>query len=67
MCYAWLFAVCCLCCAGEQNMRFYNVQDMRADGLYIENYSGPGLEVSSYSLELGINDWWLWWQHVAGP
>jgi hypothetical protein len=48
-------------------MRFYNVQDMRADGLYIENYSGPGLEVSSYSLELGINDWWLWWQHVAGP
>jgi hypothetical protein len=28
-------------------MRFYNVQDMRADGLYIESYQGPGLEVGA--------------------
>lgn len=26
-------------------MRFYNVRDLRADGLFIERYSGPALEV----------------------
>lgn len=31
--------------AGDANMRFYNVQDLRANGLFIERYRGPGLEV----------------------
>jgi len=32
--------------AGDMNMRFYNVRDLRADGLFIQRYLGPGLEVS---------------------
>jgi hypothetical protein len=27
-------------------MRFYNVRDLRAAGVYVESYKGPGLEVS---------------------
>lgn len=31
--------------AGDANMRFYNVRDLRADGLFVQRYAGPGLEV----------------------
>lgn len=36
--------------AGDQNLRFYDVRDLRADGLFIDRYIGPGLEVSPCSL-----------------
>jgi hypothetical protein len=31
-------------------MRFYNVRDLRADGVVIDRYMGPGLEVGSQLL-----------------
>lgn len=43
----WLPLAALHCCAaGDANMRFYNVRDLRAAGVYVQSYKGPGLEVS---------------------
>ncbi|WIA33783.1 hypothetical protein OEZ86_006896 [Tetradesmus obliquus] len=49
--------------AGGQQMQFSNVVDRRAQGVYVGNYKGPGLQGSSLWLRLEAG----WGQDSSGP